>query len=219
MTQLRSRLWVANSNSWLQWSPLPPTSHSPLSSEPTLSKPNWKARPSWQDDIKKGGGEEEGAEPKESARSPSQSPPPGRISEAAGDRPNQAPRHGIPKHPLQGNPRRGRTAKESRAAEAEARSGDRGRPDSIPPLKCQQAARPAPSLNTHSPQHHNKSSPPGSSPARLRAGSNVKPAPPRPAAGLENPGQRPRLAHSSAERTTEKKAGARTDSQESPRGS
>lgn len=137
-------LGVANSTSWPQWSPLPPTSHSPLSSEPTLSKPNWKARPSWQDDIKKGGGEEEGAEPKESARSPSQSPPPGRISEAAGDRPNRAPRHGIPKHPLQRNPRRGRTAKESRAAEAGACSRDPGRTDSMPHSSVSRQPAPPP---------------------------------------------------------------------------
>ncbi|XP_063584374.1 uncharacterized protein LOC134762134 [Pongo abelii] len=132
-------------------SPPPPTSHSPLSSEPTQGKKNWTARPSRQYDIKKRGGEEEeGAEPKESAPSTSQSPPPDRILEAAGDCSNRAPRHGIPARPSQGTPERGRNASETRAVVSGARSGNRDLVGSFPTQVSRRQARPAPSPNTHS---------------------------------------------------------------------
>lgn len=134
----------------LKWSPLPPTSHRPLSSEPTQSEPNRTAGPSWQDDIKKGGGEEEGAELKESARSPSQSPPSDGMSEAAGDHSNQAPRHGIPKHPLKRSPRLGPHSKGKPGGSSHSAFSGPGSQRLRPPHKCQQAARPAPSPNTHS---------------------------------------------------------------------
>ncbi|KAL0629671.1 LOW QUALITY PROTEIN: hypothetical protein AAY473_002998 [Plecturocebus cupreus] len=124
---------------------------------------NWTARPSRQYDIKKKGGEEEeGAEPKESAPSTSQSPPPDRISEAAGDCSNRAPRHGIPARPRQRTPQRGRNASETQAIVAEAHSGNRDLVGSFPTQVSKRQSRPAPPpLQTRTlSQHHNKSSPP-----------------------------------------------------------
>jgi hypothetical protein len=193
----RSRLWAANSNSSPQVElPLPPTSHSALSSEPTQSKPNRTARPSWQDDIKKRGGEEEeGAEPKESARSTSLSPPPDRISEAAGDRRNRAPRHGIPTHPGQ------RTPLWAGAAGSRSKPGVSRNPS---PSSVRRPARPAPSTNTHSRSTQARAARPGCSPAPLSANPNVKPATlvPPASAGVGGAGRRPRLAPSRTERTT-----------------
>nr|XP_035120272.2 translation initiation factor IF-2-like [Callithrix jacchus] len=140
------------------------------------SEENWTARPSRQYDIKKKGGEEEeGAEPKESAPSTNQSPPPDRISEAAGDCSKRAPRHGIPARPRQRTPQRGRNASETRAVVAEAHSGNRDLVGSFPTQMSKRQARPAPSPNTHSRSTTTRAARPGSSPRPHGAGPNVKP--------------------------------------------
>lgn len=189
MNQLKSRTLNRDNSSGLltpalglKWSPppLPPTSHRPPSSEPTPSEPNWTARPSWQDDIKKGGGEEEGAEQKESASLPE--PVPASQQDLGGGRRPLEIRHHVTASqsiPRWRSARRGRTAEGSRAAAAGARSGDRGTggggvaPTRSPParLGCQRAARPAPSPNTHSLRSTTtRAARPGSPPAPLRAG-------------------------------------------------
>ncbi|XP_039084637.1 serine/arginine repetitive matrix protein 1-like [Hyaena hyaena] len=144
--------------------PPPPTSHSPLSYQPTQSRENWTARPSPQDDIKKRGGEEEeGAEPKESAPSTSESPPPDRILEAAGDRPNRHHVTASRRVPASA-PHRGDAADwKSRRPQREPAPGA-GSPRNPPPTQVsRRQARPAPSPNTHSltaPQQEQPAHPP-----------------------------------------------------------
>lgn len=93
--------------------------------------------------------------------------------EAAGDRPNQAPRHGIPTRPRQRTPPRGRSALEIWAAVAGARSGAGISCNPSPTQVSRRQARPAPSPNTHSlaaPQQEQPAHPPhpcGSAPTPM----------------------------------------------------